>query len=150
LKTSFFKPTKTDDPDDKEKDMCVIGVPPHFVENVNIRLRPGITKTEAIQHITKFVRSRDGGILSHVEALTLPYNDQQYEVACNLLNPDVTSMDDIQNLVAQKQNENNFDMVESIYRVGTTVDQCMQVLSQNTNDRQKHNEFILKQFEGYF
>lgn len=155
LKTHFFNSSnhnnnKNNDHSGEENDMCIIGVPPNFVENVNIRLRSGVTKKDAIQHVTKYVRSRDGGILSHVEALTLPYGPQQYEVACNLINPNITKMEDVQKLILQKQKENNHDMVEAIYRVGTTVDQCIQVLSQDMNQRQKHNEFIMKQFREFF
>ena len=153
LKTHFFNSSNDNNTNTvarKENDMCIIGVPPNFVENVNVRLRSGVTKKDAIQHVTKYVRSRDGGMLSHVEALTLPYGPDQYEVACNLINPNITNMDDIQKLVLQKQKENNHDMVESIYRVGTTVDQCIQVLSQDKNQRQQYNEFVLKQFKNYF
>jgi glutamate formiminotransferase len=62
---------------------CTVGSPTHFVENFNIRLTSNVTKKQAMA-LTKRVRQRDGGVLG-VEALTLPYSNGRWEVACNLL-----------------------------------------------------------------
>jgi hypothetical protein len=64
---------------------CTVGSPTHFVENFNIRLTRHVTKKQAMA-LTKRVRQRDGGVLG-VEALTLPYSNGRWEVACNLLMP---------------------------------------------------------------
>eukprot|EP00957_Ditylum_brightwellii_P118217 9016760-Ditylum_brightwellii.AAC.1 len=117
--------------------ICTIGSPPNFVENVNIRTTSKCTKQMA-QSLTKKVRARDGGIVG-VEALTLPYSNDRFEVACNLLSPQLGSKSMIEEEVAawikdyeqqQEQvvsaeiHQNNHErMIEGVYRVGTTAEQ---------------------------
>lgn len=80
------------------------------------------------QSLTKRVRERDGG-LPGVEAVTLPYSNERWEVACNLSQPNVASSDDIDNLVKSLQDDNKAqDFVEMAYRVGTTAEQCRQAI----------------------
>jgi len=50
-----------------------IGAPPDFVENYNIQI--ATSRIETAQSLTRWVRSRGGSGLPHVEALTLPYYD---------------------------------------------------------------------------
>jgi hypothetical protein len=72
--------------------LATIGAPTHgFGENCNIRLSAACTQSMA-QSLTRHVRERDGGLLG-IEALTLPYAHGQWEVACNLLQPTVTTVD---------------------------------------------------------
>lgn len=133
---------------------CTVGSPTHFVENFNIRLTRHVTKKQAMA-LTKRVRQRDGGVLG-VEALTLPYSNGRWEVACNLLMPHEKegTVDCIMEQVNEWLKEDMMcantatidtttitttgkglsykgcysQYVEDCYRVGTTVDQCMSVV----------------------
>mmetsp|Transcript_323 Transcript_323/g.541 ORF Transcript_323/g.541 Transcript_323/m.541 type:complete len:444 (+) Transcript_323:42-1373(+) len=142
--------TNANDKDVKDKNTlgtCTIGSPCHFVENFNIRLTSNTTKKQAMA-LTKRVRQRDGGVLG-VEALTLPYSNGRWEVACNLLKPHekegtvdcilekvrewaavMHATDNTSSLVSSASNEYYYSRyVEDSYRVGTTVEQCFTVLN---------------------
>ena len=102
-----------------------------------------------------------------VEALTLAYGSNQYEVACNLLDPSVTSAEDIEQrmrlwekqhqklLQNQKQPPHEQDqkyipeLVDKSYRVGTTSDLCLNALREvDTMEREKaYNKAIKKGLE---
>ncbi|CAJ1946658.1 unnamed protein product [Cylindrotheca closterium] len=135
---------------------CTIGAPPHFVENYNLRLTTKCSKTLA-RSLTRAVREKDGGLPS-VEALTLPYGSQdRFEVACNLLNPkDSTSSQDVDVQVARFWKEQNLDpkeYLEVAYRVGTTEQQCLQVLLENCQSREeleRHDESVRVRFLACF
>jgi len=133
---------------------CTIGAPPHFVENYNLRLTSKASKKLA-RSLTKAVREKDGG-LPGVEALTLPYGSQdRFEVACNLLNPQVTSSADIDERVAQFWKEHNLNQTEHLdiaYRVGATEEQCVQVLkqSQSKDQAEQHKEMVHQRFQACF
>jgi hypothetical protein len=131
------------------------------------------------QSLTRWVRSKDGG-LPHVEALTLLYGSTIeegmpiYEVACNLLNPNVTSTHDIdrrvQEWMDQEQrnginnhyesgqvtnNNNNHNIhkppiILRSYRVGTTVGMCCEALekTQTMQGEMEHNSKIMSSFES--
>lgn len=71
--------------------ICTVGSPPIFVENFNVRLTSNVTKKRAMA-LTKKIRERDGGVVG-VEALTLPYSNDRFEAACNLLQPTVGTAD---------------------------------------------------------
>ena len=143
--TFFFKSGSCADSskDDKSTDMnstpfgtCTIGSPSYFVENYNILLKSNVSRKQAIA-LTKKVRERDGGIKG-VEALTLKYSGGRYEVACNLLRPDlyegsVEAIDSKINEWIDEQMDisigNNYNcFVERAYRVGTTVEQCLKAI----------------------
>jgi hypothetical protein len=87
---------------------CTIGAPSYFVENYNIRL-DGYDKPTARSLTQRLRRTWPGGNI--VEGLTLPYNqrrasggtrnvnnmrDYYWEVACNILRPDLVSHADLQ------------------------------------------------------
>ncbi len=132
-----------------------VGAPTHFVENYNIQLVTADKRNA--QTLTKWVRSRDGG-LPFVEALTLPYGVHRetkepiYEVACNVLNPTVTSTNDIdQRVQTWITNTNNHNLVRRSYRVGTTVDMCWKAL-QETNTvtgEQAYNKKVRSAMEAF-
>jgi len=139
--------------------VATVGAPLYFAENYNIRLSNRCSKRVA-QTLTRFVRERDGG-LPGVEALTLPYSHGRWEVACNLLRPDLASADDVQARVElwerhQLEQELGEDgsasddtrsFVEFGYRVGTTVEQCLQALlitSRSLQERQNHDKAVMK------
>lgn len=108
--------------------------------------------------LTRFIRERDGGLLG-VEALTLPYSDNRYEVAANLLKIDKTSSKDlverVHEWVACKIQETSLksfhDIIEKCYRVGTTSDQCLSVLKQcqSQEGRKIHDNEVAKHFQEY-
>ena len=156
-----------------KKNQCTIGSPPYFVENYNILLSKNVNKQNAMK-LTKMVRARDGGVVG-VEALTLPYSDGRFEVACNLLRPKEGSVNDIEHVLnqwvdhhqqQQKQQQSkgsNHDqevkwdksfLVDDSYRVGTTSDQCMKVLndfqSGGEDSWKRHDDKVRKRFESYF
>ena len=158
--------------------ICTVGSPSNFVENFNIRLTDKISRKQAMK-LTKRVRERDGGLIG-VEALTLPYSENRYEVACNLLRPNLGSADCIMEKVhewvreqpqiietgdsesaqvenngsivqTQDHDRTNYDYyVDEAYRVGTTVDQCMDVISVSDEEGNAvHDSAVLDRFRGF-
>jgi Formiminotransferase domain, N-terminal subdomain len=168
---------------------CTIGSPTVFVENYNIRLY-GYDIVTA-RTLTKTIRQRFPSI---VEGLTLPYHHHSnicstttttttstttvpcYEVACNLLQPHIASVTDIQLVVdewyksycnnviiTQHQQQKNSQIVNSIavppstsllpppygYRVGTTATQCHHALvtcSRSVHHRRTYDNNIAQCF----
>lgn len=122
-----------------QNQVATIGAPLHFVENYNIRL---LCSKNTAQSLTRHVRERDGGLVG-VEALTLPYSHGRWEVACNLLRPDLTTAADVHcaatkwELQQQQLLGNRDKLIEEAYRVGTTADQCRHVLSQTADDERR-------------
>ena len=142
-----------------EKGECTIGAPLDFVENYNIRLTSNVDFGTA-KTLTQALRGRNiatkGMGVPGVEALTLPYNrdvnqgGNVYEVACNLLEPKLGSVDKIelelekwiqkqkQQLLQDDEDVNdqyNRDyFIEKAYRVGTTEEQCLSVLKNADED----------------
>jgi glutamate formiminotransferase len=141
-KTAFFQ----DNVVTKGRGQATVGASPHFTENFNIRLKSGIPKKVA-QTLTKHVRERDGMGLPFVEALTLPYSNDRYEVACNLLNPTLTSAQDIVDRIQSWQYVDQ-NLVETCYRVGTTAEMCWDALesTQTPDGEQRYNEQVLNRF----
>jgi hypothetical protein len=129
---------------------ATVGASPHFVENYNIRL----TSTKSIaQSLTKHVRERDGG-LPCVEALTLPYSQNRFEVACNLLDPEQTSIADIDQHVREWRETattGNSDVEVVGYRVGTTAAQCLEALGQTATPagEREYNRQVRERFADY-
>lgn len=150
------------------KGSCTIGTPANFVENYNIRLTSNISFEQA-KTLTQFIRGRNietkgCGVLG-VEALTLPYvreKSKVYEVACNLTNPNEGSAEKVQaqlmnwiskqrqdlceNNTSADTSKYNYDyFVETAYRVGTTENQCIDVLSReislDDHDKDVYNKF---------
>jgi hypothetical protein len=135
---------------------ATVGAPPRFAENYNLRLSPSVSQKQA-RTLTKRVRARDGGLLG-VEALTLAYSDNRWEVACNLLRPDLASAQDIQAVVDTWEREQQAEtgakekLIERGYRVGTTAEQCLEALEKTTSTaklEQMHNQMVRERFEGY-
>jgi glutamate formiminotransferase len=132
---------------------ATVGATANFVENFNILLRSNCSKKLA-QDLTKRVRERNGG-LEGVEALTLPYSNDRYEVACNLLRPDTTGATamEIQDVVDDWELEHGRRLVERGYRVGTTAKQCLQALDRVAlcdEERQAHDDEVAQRFRDYF
>ena len=103
-----------------------------------------------------------------VEALTLPYDSGRWEVACNLLRPDLASAEDIHKRAEQWDRElehqaSNGRLLEFGYRVGTTAEQCVRVLdllrmsssksaieaSKQEQAREKHDAEVIERFLKY-
>jgi len=155
--------------------ICTIGSPSNFVENFNIRLTDHISKKQAMT-LTKKLRERGGhghaGVLG-VEALTLPYSLNRYEVACNLLRPDLSNgnsdsiLEKVEEWVKeqvkeQEQQECQRDssgevayneytyFIDEAYRVGTTMDQCRDVMGLVNEDMvRKHDALVLERFRNF-
>lgn len=126
-----------------EEETTIVGAPQQFVENYNIRLRNCSRSTATT--LTRHLRERDGGLVG-VEALTLPYSDERWEVACNLLSPGVTSSEDVQ-IRANEWDDNLLTsdsdrLIEYGYRVGTTSQECLSVLRLGGAQVQEHNEKV--------
>lgn len=170
-KTSFFRSGAHDsshinnDEDQEQaaveefdKGECTIGAPLDFVENYNIRLTSNVDFSTA-KTLTQELRGRNiatkGMGVVGVEALTLPYNrdvdegGNVYEVACNLLEPKVGSVDKIevelekwiekqkQQLVKNEDRDDRYNrdyFIDKAYRVGTTEEQCLSVLKNADED----------------
>jgi len=128
---------------------CTVGSPMGFVENVNIRLSSSCT-LQLAQSLTRKIRGRNVGGIPGVEALTLPYSHGRWEVACNLLQPQVGSMEYIQQVCTDWELENGH-VIESIYRVGTTEDQCLHVLNdiQEEEEITKHETGVVNRFQTF-
>lgn len=129
--------------------IATVGAPPTFVENFNIRLQ---SSKSTAQSLTKLVRERNGG-LPGVEALTLAYGEGRFEVACNLLSPQVGSADVIKAKVKewQSQLDNQDVIVEKAYRVGTTADQCLEALSlcESQETAIEHDKVVFQRLKEY-
>jgi hypothetical protein len=143
-KTPFFDHEKDDSSNylqskETQSGMCLVGVPKQFVENYNVRVLCS-SKSLVSRTLTQRLRERDGGIVG-VEALTLPYGDGSWEVAMNLLLPNLVPS--IQQIVSQWKK----GTVLKEYRVGTTVDQCKRCLQ--IEDREIHDAFVMTQLEMY-
>lgn len=137
---------------------ATVGAPHRFVENYNIRLRPGVSRKVA-RTLTQVVRERSGRGLPFVEALTLEYGREQYEVACNLLDTSATSAGDVEERMREweqqqqrKQNEDTSGLVETAYRVGTTTNMCLKALREAFTEQGEmaHNKQVFEQLEDYF
>lgn len=157
-RTAFFQSgglaAADDDADGRNRRQTVtVGAPEQFVENYNVRLARACSRTLA-QSLARRIRERDGG-LPGVEALTLPYSQGRWEVACNLLRPCTTgaTATDIQNAVDRWEKEQNQgSLVETGYRVGTTVEQCLEAWERSTAsdiDRQCHDQLVFERLRGY-
>ena len=162
-----------------EKGECTIGAPLHFVENYNIRLTPNVDFGTA-KTLTQALRGRNiatkGIGVTGVEALTLPYNRNNidhggnvYEVACNLLEPKIGSVEKIEEelekwIQKQKQQRSKDDdedtndlynrsyFIEKAYRVGTTAQQCLSVLTNADEDNNywvQYDEQVLSRFNEF-
>ena len=169
--TRFFEDNQTENSTNrsnharipKSSGQATVGAPHRFVENVNIRLRPNVSRKVA-RTLTESVRERSGRGLPFVEALTLAYGRDQYEVACNLLDPSVTSARDIENRMRDWQEEQlqqvhrqqqdgiSSALVETAYRVGTTTDMCLQALREVSTEKGEmaHNQQVFKRFQENF
>lgn len=139
---------------------ATVGAPQKFVENYNIRLKPNISRKIA-RTLTEFVRERSGRGLPFVEALTLAYGPDQYEVACNLLDPAASSSKDIDERLRiweeeQQQQRGGDDaketLIETAYRVGTTTDMCLEALREVSTEEGEtaHNKIVFQRLEDYF
>jgi glutamate formiminotransferase len=133
--------------------IATVGSPPTFVENYNVRLRCEFRQTA--RSLTRALRERDGG-LPGVEALTLPYGKGRFEVACNLLRPDVGSAEAIEFTVRKWASETmksrpSDQLVEKAYRVGTTVEQCLKAvsLSDSLESAIEYDDTVMERFQGY-
>lgn len=160
-RTNFFKTggLKTSNETSTEKGVATVGAPSSFVENFNVRLTSNCDLKTA-RTLTKFLRERDGGLLG-VEALTLPYGNGRYEMAGNLLRPDVGSSEAVEakldEWVEQKLKEmpsfdQKSDLVEKAYRVGTTVEMCLESLEQCCDSIEAmtlHDEQVTERFKTY-
>jgi len=152
-KTSFFQSGGLDNGADagERRDTATIGAPPEFVENYNVRLR---CSRKLAQSLTSRIRERDAG-LPGVEALTLPYSDGRWEVACNLLRPcsDGATAEDIQCAVHQwEKDQDQGLLVETLYRVGTTLDQCLEAWKRSNSsnaEKQEHDKVVTQRLEDY-
>lgn len=161
--------------------ICTIGSPSNFVENFNIRLTDKISKKQAMT-LTKKVRERGDhgnghgngheGVLG-VEALTLSYSLNRYEVACNLLRPDLPNgnsdsiLEKVEEWVEEQVQikernligdvavgvDSNYEytyFIDEAYRVGTTMDQCLDVMGLVNEDMvREHDELVLERFRNF-
>ena len=124
--------------------IATVGAPLEFVENYNLRLYPqdatttGVTTKQLAHSLTRHLRGRNPGGLPGVEALSLPYANQQWEVACNLLQPSMANADQVHQHALQWEHAQQQHMrvtkpmIETGYRVGTTATQCIEVLERLT------------------
>ena len=162
-RTSFFRSgglsdnVKDEEPSSpgSRAGVATVGAPSTFVENFNIRLR---CDRDTARSLTRTLRERDGGLLG-VEALTLPYTDGRFEVACNLLRPDVGSSEALEARLNQWATEkikelaldSKHDLVERAYRVGTTVDQCIEAisLSGSVQSATEYDDAVMERLRGY-
>ncbi|KAL7448709.1 hypothetical protein ACHAWC_000855 [Mediolabrus comicus] len=160
-----------------EKGECTIGTPPQFVENYNIRLTRNVDLNTA-KTLTQALRGRNistkGMGVPGVEALTLPYHRDAslggdvFEVACNLTEPKDGSVEKIEeqlekwiaeqqqhhqllsNLGEVNSKRNRDFYIEKAYRVGTTEEQCINILNDEEDNRWiKHDIQVLTRFKEY-
>jgi Formiminotransferase domain, N-terminal subdomain len=169
--TRFFQLSSNEEhpPMKRQQHQATAGAPHQFVENYNIRLSHRCSYSQA-KTLTQWVRARDGGLLG-VEALTLPYSQNRWEVACNLLQPHVVGAAEVAQrvkewevFVQQQQQQQSFKdhdtndenwegLVEVGYRVGTTVAQCWTALDETTTgsdlQRDAYNQGVRDRFQEF-
>eukprot|EP00985_Skeletonema_marinoi_P001194 scaffold476_cov77-Skeletonema_marinoi.AAC.9 len=161
-----------------EKGECTIGAPLDFVENYNIRLTPNVDFGTA-KTLTQVLRGRNiatkGMGVPGVEALTLPYirhadhGGNVYEVACNLLEPKIGSVEQIevelekwiqqqkQQLLSKDDGDDMNDQydrdyfIEKAYRVGTTEEQCLSLLKNADDDEywMRYDQQVFSRFNAF-
>lgn len=178
--SSSSSSSSSDTPSSSNTVVCV-GSPGNFVENFNIRLSVTVnnnnnknnnsntTGKKVAVSLCRTLRERDGGLLG-VEALTLPYsssshtnhNTTYWEVACNLLSPHLGSKDAIRQrtmewLTQYNNSENtnsNVITIEDMYSVGTTQEQCLNILLLLLREDveaavHKHDQTVANNFFSY-
>lgn len=173
------KPQSTS-PSTATKGDTTVGTPINFVENFNIRLTSNVTFDQA-KTLTQFLRGRNinekGYGVAGVEALTLAYvrdksqGGNVYEVACNLTKPkeeggvneiriQLDKWIDIQRQQSSIEIHGEKYFVEEAYRVGTTEEQCRNVLfkgkehgassvSNNESFWEDHDKEVFCKFEEH-
>jgi glutamate formiminotransferase len=154
-KTAFFQSGGLDGSQDQQQQPSVfdpvatVGAPTTFAENYNYLLQ---CDQKVAQSLTRRVRERNGG-LPGVEALTLPYSEGRWEVATNLLQPDLAGVWELQQVVEQWQAEQTTSrVIEKGYRVGTTAEQCLQALSMLDDSKeacQRHDAAVVERLKRY-
>ena len=165
LRTNFFSLSNQSDTNNdhytSQRSIACIGCPVEFTENFNVRLAfPCEMSSDAkriASTLSKSLRERDGGIAG-VEALTLKYhcddsNIVMYEAACNLLKPQIGTTDDIirkTNEWMDKVGSKYGVILDDAYRVGTTKDQCMEILSLSMDEQREHHKDVFSNFVNYF
>lgn len=169
LRTNFFSSadqlrssssSSTYDQKLSKKGITCVGCPLEFSENFNVRLSFPLSASQDAKKIastlSKRLRERNGGIKG-VEALTLKYNTDDsnvimYEAACNLLQPQIGTADDIireTNRWMDEIGSKHEVILDDAYRVGTTKEQCLKVLSLSTDEQQQHYGNVISKFKGY-
>ena len=153
-RTAFFKSggafanTKSEEDESSIYGTCTVGAPPNFVENFNVRLSQQCSE-EVAKTLTKKLRERDGGIVG-VEALTLPYSENRFEVACNLLQPSKGSAAMAEESARKWARANGGEsMIDEAYRVGTTEQQCLEVLSLQGDGMDEHDRQVRQNFAKF-
>ena len=145
-------------------EMVCIGCPHEYTENFNVRLSfpSKFSRQEAkkiASSLTKKLREKNGG-LPGVEALTLNYdshsdNDKKtlmFECACNLLQPKVSTVDDILDTAQEWLHEvdSKYEVtIDNAYRVGTTSSKCIDVLNLNNEKLRDHYEKLFEDFRCF-
>lgn len=154
--TSFFHSGGSQLPEKTSKyGTTIIGSPTTFVENFNIRLNTGVSRKKGIM-LSQTVRERDGpggkntkSGIPGVEALTLIYSNDRFEVACNLLNPSKrgsSSKDVWERAKDWEMTQNEQNLIECGYRVGTTEEMCLDILL----EKKHHPNMVDHTFTGEF
>ena len=153
-RTAFFKSgdafanTKSEEDESSIYGTCTVGAPANFVENFNVRLSQQCSK-EVAKTLTKKLRERDGGIVG-VEALTLPYSENRFEVACNLLQPSQGTSSMVEASALEWARANGGErMIDEAYRVGTTEEQCVEVLSLQGDGIDEHDRQVRQNFAKF-
>lgn len=97
LQTLTPKPDVGPDKASESKGVVVIGAT-KWVDNYNVPIQS--TDIGAVRRIARLVSGRGGGLES-VQAMALVHSENSTEVACNLLDPERVSADQVQNRVEE-------------------------------------------------
>jgi hypothetical protein len=97
--------------------------------------------------LTRALREQDGG-LPGVEALTFPYSKGQFEVACKAAIESKVKKWESKTMKAQPSDQ----LVDKVYCVGTTVDQCLEVntMFDSLESAIAYDNTIMEQFQDSF
>ena len=110
---------------------CVGSVP--WVTNFNVQLRT--TDIKRAKTISDRLSSRGGGP-PHVQTMALRHSSGLIEVACNLLNTDVTAPDVVEAHILQLAKAEAIDVVDS-YTINPPVDVLVSRLEETLEDGEK-------------
>jgi Formiminotransferase domain, N-terminal subdomain len=133
-------------------DVCSVGAYTHCIEHLAVRMNAVCGKKRA-RHLRRLVAEYDGSKLPFVHAMSLPYSDERYEIACLLQRPDVSNAAKVQSVIYNYVKTCKDDIaIEKSYRLRPMAVQSVEILrhvSRSDTARQEHDEKLARNLLSY-